>query len=336
VNTAPEDSEAGAVAGVSDPLAQESDTVTDPPAFGWKSLLTVKLAVFSVLTIVQEPVKSGAVHVPLEEYPAGIGDSVAVQDGFPTKPVTVNTPGDDSDTEAVAGVSVPLAHASDTVTLAALLSLKSLLTVKLAVFSVLTIVQDPVIRGAEQVPLDVYPAGIGDSVAVHDGLPVNPVTVNAAGVDSDAEADAGLADPVAQTRETVTEAALLGTKSLLTVKLALFSVLTIVQDPAARAAEHVPLDEYPVGIGDSVAVQDGLPTKPVTVNTAGRASEADADEGAAVPDAHDRETVTLEPILGWKSLLTVKFAVLRVFTIVQLLTLPSLMPTLTQAELFVV
>jgi hypothetical protein len=32
-----------------------------------------------------------------------------------------------------------------------------------------------------------------------------------------------------------------------------------VQDPALSAAEHVPVEVYPVGTGDSVAVQAGLP-----------------------------------------------------------------------------
>jgi hypothetical protein len=85
--------------------------------------------------------------------------------------------------------------------------------------------------------------GIGDSVAVHVGLPVKPLTVNDAGVLSDALADDGDAVPLAQTRETVTLAALFGTKSLLTEKLAVFSVFTIAQDPDRSAAEHVPLDE---------------------------------------------------------------------------------------------
>jgi hypothetical protein len=84
---------------------------------------------------------------------------------------------------------------------------------------------------------------MGDSVAVHDGLPVNPVTVNDAGVASEADADAGDAEPVAQARDTVTDPAALGTKSLLTVKVALLRVLTIVQEPVASAAEQVPEEE---------------------------------------------------------------------------------------------
>ena len=74
-------------------------------------------------------------------------------------------------------------------------------------------------------------------------MPVKPVTVNEAGVLSDALAEDGDAVPVAQTRETVTLAALFGTKSLLTEKFAVFSVFTIVQDPDKSAAEQVPLDE---------------------------------------------------------------------------------------------
>jgi hypothetical protein len=75
---------------------------------------------------------------------------------------------------------------------------------------------------------------------VQFGLPVKPVTVNVAGVVSEALAEAGEAVPLAQESDTVTEAALFGTKSLLTSKVALFSVLTIVQDPAESAAAQVP------------------------------------------------------------------------------------------------
>jgi hypothetical protein len=72
---------------------------------------------------------------------------------------------------------------------------------------------------------------------------VKPVTVNTAGVASEALADAGDTLPLAQESETVTLAPLLGTKSLATVNVAVFRVLTIVHDPALRAAEHVPLEE---------------------------------------------------------------------------------------------
>jgi hypothetical protein len=53
--------------------------------------------------------------------------------------------------------------------------------------------------------------------------------VKLAGVASEALADAGLAVPLAQESETVTLAALLGTKSLFTVNVSVFSVLIIVQ-----------------------------------------------------------------------------------------------------------
>jgi hypothetical protein len=67
VNTPPPDSEAEAVAGVSEPLAHERLTVTLAALFGMKSLFTVKVAVLSVFTIVQEPVSRAAEHVPEEE-----------------------------------------------------------------------------------------------------------------------------------------------------------------------------------------------------------------------------------------------------------------------------
>jgi hypothetical protein len=69
-------------------------------------------------------------------------------------------------------------------------------------------------------------------------------------------------------------------------------------------------------MGDSVAVQVGLPEKAETVKTAGVASEALRDAGLAKPDAQERETVTLAPLSGTKSLLTVK-AALEVLVIVQ-------------------
>jgi hypothetical protein len=80
---------------------------------------------------------------------------------------------------------------------------------------------------------------MGDSVAVQVGLPENPETVNTAGVASEALRDAGLAEPEAQERDTVTLAPLSGTKFLLTVKVAVV-VLVMVQEPARRAAAQVP------------------------------------------------------------------------------------------------
>jgi hypothetical protein len=58
-------------------------TETDPPAFGTKSLFTVNVALFCVFVIVQEPVVKDALHVPVEVYPLGTGDSVAVHVGLP-------------------------------------------------------------------------------------------------------------------------------------------------------------------------------------------------------------------------------------------------------------
>ena len=80
-------------------------------------------------------------------------------------------------------------------------------------------------------------------MAVQSGSGVKPVTVKIAGEASLAEALAGVTTPVSQVRETVTEAALLGTKSLRTEKVSTFCVLVIVHWPTAtRAALQVPLD----------------------------------------------------------------------------------------------
>jgi hypothetical protein len=54
--------------------------------------------------------------------------------------------------------------------------------------------------------------------------------VKEAGTASEAGAVAGVTAPLVQERLTVTEAALFGTKSLLTMKNALFSVFVIVQE----------------------------------------------------------------------------------------------------------
>jgi hypothetical protein len=55
---------------------------------------------------------------------------------------------------AEAGEAVPLAQESDTVTLAPLLSEKSLLTTNVFVFKVFVIVQEPAESAAEHVPLE--------------------------------------------------------------------------------------------------------------------------------------------------------------------------------------
>jgi hypothetical protein len=88
---------------------------------------------------------------------------------------------------------------------------------------------------------------------------VKPVIVVVNGVASDADPDAGEGVPLLQVTLTVTLAPLFGKKSLYTVSVALFSVLVIVHEPVSSAAEQVPVDVYPVGTGDSVAVQLGLP-----------------------------------------------------------------------------
>ena len=71
---------------------------------------------------------------------------------------------------------------------------------------------------------------------------MKPLTVKTAGEPSLAEALAGVTVPLSQVRVTVTEAALLGTKSLSTVKVSTL-VLVIVHWPTAtRAALQVPLE----------------------------------------------------------------------------------------------
>jgi hypothetical protein len=89
---------------------------------------------------------------------------------------------------------------------------------------------------------------------------VKPATVVVKAVDSDAVPDAGDGVPLVQVTVTGTVAALFGTKSLLTVRVALVCALTIVQVPAVSVAEQVPEDVQPPGMGDSVAVQVGLPS----------------------------------------------------------------------------
>ena len=71
---------------------------------------------------------------------------------------------------------------------------------------------------------------------------VKPVMVVVKGEASEAEPEAGEGVPVVQVTLTLTEAALFGTKSLLTVRVALLSVLMMVQVPAESAAEQVPDD----------------------------------------------------------------------------------------------
>jgi hypothetical protein len=73
---------------------------------------------------------------------------------------------------------------------------------------------------------------------------VNPVTVVVNGVASDAVPDAGEGAPVVHVTLIGTLAPLFGTKSLLTVNVALFSVFVIVQedDPPTLIATPAQLD----------------------------------------------------------------------------------------------
>ena len=79
-------------------------------------------------------------------------------------------------------------------------------------------------------------------MAVQVGLPLAPVTVKVAGVASEALAEAGETLPEVQERLTVTEAPLLGMKSLWTVNWAVFRVLVMVQLPVPSVALQVPLE----------------------------------------------------------------------------------------------
>ena len=73
---------------------------------------------------------------------------------------------------------------------------------------------------------------------------MRPVTVKTAGAASLAGFGLGATIvPAPQVRVTLTEAASLGTKSLLTVKVALLRVLVMVQVPTLRRAEQVPEEE---------------------------------------------------------------------------------------------
>jgi hypothetical protein len=155
----------------------------------------------------------------------------------------VKLAGSASDADVSSLATDPEVQVTPTPTLAALLSVKSLLTTTWAVRRVFTIVQVPAESSAEHVPVDEYPIGIGDSVAVHVGSPLKPLTVNEAGVLSDADVDDGITFAGPQTKVTVTLAALFGTKSFCTVKLVLLSVLTMVQVPNERGRWHIPADE---------------------------------------------------------------------------------------------
>jgi len=268
VKTAGVASDAGAVPGAADPLVQDSETVTDSVLWSEKLLFTLNVALFSEFTIVQDaepPTLIGTLVHPawLTVYPAG-AVSVAVQVAPTLKPVTVVVNGEASDAGPEAVVGVPLVQTTVTGTLAPLSGTKSLLTVNVALFSEFTIVQDaepPTLIGtlAHAAWLTVYPAG-AVSVAVHVAPAPKPVTVVVNGEASDAGPDAGVSVPLVQVTLTGTLALSFGMKSLLTVNVALFNEFTIVQPPEPAGAPviepvHGPLDVYPFGTGDSVAVQ---------------------------------------------------------------------------------
>jgi hypothetical protein len=83
-------------------------------------------------------------------------------------------------------------------------------------------------------------------------------------------------------------------------------------------------------MGDSVAVQVGLPEKAVTVKLAGSDSEAVVSSSVTDPEAQARDTVTSAPLSGTKSLLTVKAAVV-VLVMVQVAVPRSAIAMLMQA-----
>jgi len=116
------------------------------------------LSVVGVLTIVQEAVPPSLIGRFAQPawfavYPAGT-PSVAVQVAPALKPVTVKLAGSDSDAEVSSFATDPDEQVRVTVTLAALLSVKSLFTTTWAERRVLTIVHVPADNGAEHVPVE--------------------------------------------------------------------------------------------------------------------------------------------------------------------------------------
>jgi hypothetical protein len=159
----------------------------------------------------------------------------------------VNDAGEDSEAEPDSVATEPLPPQSRvTVTLPVVSGTQSLNTPKLPLCSVLEIVQPPPWPAAgsklsEQWPIEMYPAGVGLSVAVQLGLPVNPVTWNVPGEPS--EMSWGFVDvtvPLRQMSVTLTCAELLSEKSLETTKSAWFSVLVIVHEALPLAARATP------------------------------------------------------------------------------------------------
>jgi hypothetical protein len=145
--------------------------------------------------------------------------------------------------------------------------------------------------------------------------------------------------PLVHSSETLTVAALFGEKSLLTVNVAPLSVFVIVQDgvPPSLIDTVWQLDSflaYPDGAVPSVAEQVAPTAKPVTVNTAGEASDAFFGDESTLPVVHVSETLTVAASFGTKSLLTVNVADRRVFVIVQDGVPPALIATIWQPASF--
>ena len=85
-------------------------------------------------------------------------------------------------------------------------------------------------------------------MAVQVAPTLKPVTVVENGVASEAEPDAGKGVPLVQLTLTVTDAPLFGTKSLLTVKVAAFWALVMVQLPEPEGAPVIEPPQVPVDV----------------------------------------------------------------------------------------
>jgi hypothetical protein len=148
VKSAGEPSEAGFGVASGVPLVQVTAMLTVAALSGMKSLLTVKTAEVCVFVIVQACVPWLIIATFWQEasffvYPAGAAPSEAEQVAPELKPVTVNTAGDPS--EAFCGeLTDPLVQVTETLTVAALFGMKSLLTVNVAERIVLMIVHEGV------------------------------------------------------------------------------------------------------------------------------------------------------------------------------------------------
>jgi hypothetical protein len=246
VNTAGEPSEAGLGVASGVPLVQVSETLTVAALSGTKSLLTVKVAEVCVFVIVHEGVPPLVIVTFWQEasffvYPAGAAPSLAEQVAPALKPVTVNTAGEPSEAFVGEVATDPLVHVSETLTVAALFGMKSLLTVKVAEVCVFVIVQEagPASMATFWQPLSsfVYPAGGGPSVAEQLAPALNPLMVKTAGEPSEAGLGEASGVPLVQVTETLTLPGSLGTKSLLTVNVSerVFTIVHEAEPPALIA-----------------------------------------------------------------------------------------------------